>query len=90
MERAKSLHGRLNRQNCKGPESGLRRKKLFQSPTALPQVGLNGGAALQNHVFRRLRGVNDGKALGFFLGQNPVALAHPLVKIKALGVKTAF
>lgn len=32
MERAKSLHGRLNRQNCKGPESGSRRKKNYSNP----------------------------------------------------------
>lgn len=90
MERAKSLHGRLNRQNCKGPESGSRRKKLFN-----PQPRCHRWDSMAE---RHCRTTSSGgceasmmaKALRFFLGQNPVALAHPFVKIKALGVKTAF
>ena len=51
---------------------------------------LYGRTALQNNIFRRLRGVHNGKAFWFFLGQSPIALTHPFVKIEAFGVKASF
>ena len=101
MERAKSLHGRLwvkrdvgQNQHGQYFESWLRvlplNKKLFEPSAPLPQMRLYGRTALQNNIFRRLRGVHNGKALWFFLGQSPVALTHPFVKIEAFGVKAPF